>query len=234
LGALAALAITGCESSQEKSARLERLAKQQVRAAPKGLVITHANRSIKVVGSTILTSSEGSAVVVKLRNESGRALRAIPLEIQVRDAAGASVYSNTTPGLAHALTTVALIPAHGEVAWIDDQVQAAGGTPSSVKATVGEAPAATGAVPRITVGGTHLNEGPEGTAVEGTVSNGSQVAQGELVVYALAERGGRIVAAGRAVLTELAPGGAASYRAFLVGSPSGAQLHVEAPASATG
>jgi hypothetical protein len=229
----AALAISGCSSSQEQSAKLERLAKLHARTAPKGLVITRPSREVTVLSSTVVTSAEGTAVVVTLRNHSRRALRAIPLALEVRDAAGASVYTNSAPGLAHALTSVPLIAARGELSWIDDQVQAAGGAPKSVHATAGEAPAATGPLPQIAVSGPHFTEGPEGSAAEGTVTNRSTTAQNELVIFALAERAGRIVAAGRAVLSELAPGASAPFRAFLVGNASGARLRIEAPPSST-
>ena len=40
------------------------------------------------------------------------------------NAGGAPVYSNDTPGLAPTLTAVPLVPAHGELTWVDDQVPA--------------------------------------------------------------------------------------------------------------
>ena len=63
----------------------------------------------------------------------------------------------------------------------------------------------------------------------GTVRNRSTVTQQDLVVYAVARRGGKIVAAGRAVLPEVAAGASVPFQAFLVGEPSGARLEASAP-----
>jgi hypothetical protein len=232
--ALLALVLTGCESSQEKSAKLERAAKVQARNAPKGLVIAHPSKDAKVLATGVVSTSEGAAAVVTVHNETAHLLREVPIEINVRDASGASVYANTTPGLARTLVSIALLPPHATLTWVDDQVRTTGQSAASVKATVGEAPSASGALPSIAVSGTHIVEGTEGTSAEGTVTNHSQVQQAELVVYAVARRGGHIVAAGRAVLPQLAAGGSEPYRVFFIGAPEGAQLQVSAPPVSTG
>ena len=122
------------------------------------------------------------------------------------------------------------MPAHGEATWVDDQVPAAGG-PASVSAVVGEAPSAGGALPQIEVQGVHASEesATGGAGIAGTVRNRSTVTQLNLVVYGLARRGGRIVAAGRAVLPEVAAGASVPFQAFLVGKPNGAELEASAP-----
>jgi hypothetical protein len=51
------------------------------------------------------------------------------------------------------------------------------------------------------------------------------------VVYAVARKGGRIVAAGRAVLPEVAPGASIPFQAYFVGNPSGARIQASAPAT---
>ncbi|HYM55368.1 MAG TPA: hypothetical protein VES97_08400, partial [Solirubrobacteraceae bacterium] len=97
------------------------------------------------------------------------------------------------------------------------------------------APAAAGAIPRISVQGTRLYEDPtNGVGAEGTVVNHSAIGQRELVVYAVARRGGRIVAAGRAVVPVLAPNLPTRFQVFFVGSPQGAQLAFEAPPTTLG
>jgi hypothetical protein len=124
---------------------------------------------------------------------------------------------------------VALIPAHGVLTWIDDQVQATG-IPTSVSAKVGEGTPASGAIPRLSLTGAHLSE----AQAEGNVVNGSHVAQQELVVDAVARRGRTIVAAGRAVLAN-APGGSSTpFQIFFVGDPIGAHLEVSAPTTTPG
>lgn len=228
--ALAALALCGCESSEQKSARLERTAKREAQrharsaaAASSGLTIARPSRVVDVLAATALHSSEGTAAAVTLRNTSASTLRNVPIEIAVEDAHGANVYTNTAPGLATTLTTVPLLGAHATVTWVDDQVQASG-TPASVRAKVGEGERVTAAVPRIAVQDAHLGEG----VVEGHLANRSRVEQGEVLVYALARRAGRIVAAGRAVVRALGAGASEFFQAFLIGHAAGARLEVNA------
>jgi hypothetical protein len=236
-GGLLALALTlalaGCETTAEQSARLEREAARGGASAARGggLSIARESRLVEVVQETVLHSPEGSAVVLRLRNRSGTALRDVPLAVTVRDARGAVLYTNSTPGLARTLVSAPLLGAHGELTWIDDQVQGAG-APVSVSAKVGEAPAFSGPIPRIAVEGAHLVEDPSnGLGAEGTVANRSGVVQRELVVYALAERAGRIVAAGRAVLAQAPAGASTRFQVFFIGDPRGARLRFDAPAS---
>jgi hypothetical protein len=72
-------------------------------------------------------------------------------------------------------------------------------------------------------------ESGTGAGAAGTVRNRSNVTQRSLVVYGLAVRSGRIVAAGRAVLPEVAAGASVPFQAFLVGAPTGARLEASAP-----
>ncbi len=228
---LVAIALTGCETTAEKSAKLE---KQALRAAAgvataKGLSIASPSKTIEVAGSALLRSSEGAVATVTLRNLSNRAVADVPLAIAVHDARGVTVYSNTTPGLVHSLVAAALIEAHGELTWIDDQVTGAPNA-ASVTARVGEGAAVPAAIPKLSVAGSHVFEEPgSGLGAKGTVVNHSAVAQSELVVYATARRGSRIVAAGRAVLAQVPAGASVPFQLFFIGDPKGAQLQVSAP-----
>ena len=61
------------------------------------------------------------------------------------------------------------------------------------------------------------------------MTNRSDVEQRRLVVACVARRGGRVVAAGRAIVNRLAPGKSASYHVFFIGDPRGARMTVVAP-----
>jgi hypothetical protein len=231
---LAALALAGCESSQEESAKLERTAKlaqaHEARAS-KGLTITRESAAVKVVSAGVVTSSEGAAAVVTVRNASARTLAAVPIAITVKGSDGQTLFQNDAAGLEAALTAIALVPAHGEATWVDDQLPKSA-QPASVGVRIGEAPPAQGPTPQIEIQGLHPEEAGAGAA--GTVRNRSQVAQSKLVVFAVARRGGRVVAAGRAVLPELAPGASAPFQIFFVGDAAGASLQASAPATTLG
>lgn len=229
LALLALLALSGCESTQEKSAQLEKTA-HHAHLAEQGLSIAKASPDITVLDATLVRGAEGAAAVVTLRNDSAQALSDVPIAITVKNAQGSTVFQNNAPGVEAALTSLGSLPAHGVAMWVDDQVPATG-DPVSVTAIAGVSPAASGALPEIEVAGVHSSEESGSATAAGTVRNRSSFTQHALVVYAVAHRAGRVVAAGRAILPEVAPGGAIPFQAFLVGSPAGARLEASAPAS---
>lgn len=233
---LAGVGLCGCETTAEKSAKLEAQAKREAALHPervqKGLSIARASSRARVIGATVVHSAEGAAAAVTVRNLTGETLRAIPIAITVKDASGRTLYQNNAPGLEAGLTSIGSLPAHGSLTWVDDQVPATG-PPATVTARLGEAPSTSGPAPRIEAQGAHLGEEATGEAA-GTAHNVSGVTQQKLVVYVLGRQGGKIVAAGRAVLPEVAAGASTPYHAFLVGSAAGASLQVSAPATTFG
>ncbi len=234
--ALAALALTGCETSAEKSAKLERQARLAAAKEPSSTpspaaALTRPSRNLAVGKITILHGPEGYAAVVPLRNTSGETLHDVPIVLKVIATDGSTLYSNAAPGEAAGLAAAPLIEAHGQLDWIDDQIQAAGQVKGAT-ATAGEVPAVSGQLPKLSVRDAQLVAGSSSEpAVEGEVVNHSSVPQSELVVYAIARRAGTIVAAGRAVLEQVPAGDAVRFQAFFVGDPSGAKLEVTAPPS---
>ncbi len=235
--ALAGLALAGCETTQEKSARLERAALQARKNAPlgaNGLKITTPSRTIKIVSAAVVHGAEGTAAVVTLRNSGPSGQREVPLAITVRGAGGATVYTNTTPGLAASLVSAAYVPARGEASWVDDQIQTS--SPArSVSGEVGEGKSTTRRIPEVSVDSQRLGEEGGIPTVQGAVSNRSQTAQKQLVVTAIATSSGRVTGAGRAVLNEVAPAASAQFQIFLVGTaPHGAHLAVATAPSTFG
>ena len=231
--ALTALALTGCESTAEKSAQLERVALKKGRgAAQKGVVLSSPSRYVHVVSTSILHGREGTAVAVTLSNTSPQPIAEVPISLKVIGAGGSVFYTNTGAGIGHTLVSAALIPAHGQLTWVDDQVSGSG-TPVSARAEAGEAPRAPGPVPQIDVTQAHVAEegGGEGV-VHGTVINRSRVDQPELVVYAAARRLGKVAAAGRAVVPDVPAGATAPFEIFLIGDAKGVRLSVSAPPTA--
>ncbi len=234
---LLALALSGCQTTAQQSAKVERIAKREQREAakraPHGLSISRQSTKVELAAATVLHSSEGDAVALTLHNVSATTLARVPVEITVKDARGSTLYTNDTPGLATVLVSAPLIPAHGAAVWIDDQIQASG-VPVSVTAKIGEGAAVAGATPQLSVQDAHLSEeGGSNPGVEGTVVNHSAVTQHELVVNALALRGGHVVAAGRAVLAQ-APSGSTHFQLYFIGKPRGAQLALSVHAGTLG
>jgi hypothetical protein len=231
--ALATLALAGCETTAEKSARLQKQAKR-VTLDEKGLSIARASTDVKVLAAATVRGSEGSAAVVTLHNRSSHTLHDVPLAITVKDARGRTLFQNNGPGLEAALVSVASLGPHETITWVDDQLPG-GGAPASVSARVGQAPVLSGRPPRLTIAGASLSEDPSnGLVGSGTLSNRSSISQKSVVVFGVARRGGRIVAAGRGVLPELAAGASAPFQVFLIGDARGAQLQFGAPPTSFG
>jgi len=239
--ALVALALTACESNQERSASIGKARAQHnievtrhIQATQRALRVTRLSATVKATATTILKGREGYAAVVTLENLSATSYRDVPVEIDVRDAHGATVYTNDTPGLAAGLNSEPLLAAHGTATWIDDQVQASD-EPRSMSVRIGEGTPVSGATPVLDVEGARRYEDPtNGPALEGSVVNRSKIEQQELIVYALVRRAGAIVAAGRSVLPSVRPGAAARFQLFFTGDPNGGELELSAPPSTFG
>jgi hypothetical protein len=230
-GALAlAGSLAGCESSQEKAAALRKLFHGE-KIDRQGLLIAHTSRYVKILESALLHDENGVAAVLVLRSDAPGTLRGVPIAITLRGPHGQTLFQNNAPGLEPALTSLSLLEPHRDSIWIDDQIPA-GDYPATLQARVGEALPVSGPVPQIAIRGAHTVEDPaNGPGVQGTLSNPSPLAQQSLVLFALARRGGRPVAAGRAILTNLAPHASAPFQAFFIGKPGRGSLQLQAPAS---
>ena len=221
---LAALTLAGCESSQAKSARLAKAAKGATKET--GVVVKQLNPDVTVVSTSLVRDQYGAAAVVELRAKGAQA--DLPLAMVVRDATGKAAYANDVPGLEHSLTHVALVAPGERAFWIDDQVRADGSKRVEVK--VGTSTAAVPrSLPKLVPGGLALEPDPSGAFTRGTLRNESAIEQRKVIVYAVAERGGKVVAAGRAGIERLKARGSAPFKVFWIGDPKGAKVHVFAP-----
>jgi hypothetical protein len=233
LGAMA-FTLSACESTESESARLGREGAKLIASA--GTLGTGGSNPDVHVGQVALVQGSGrTAAAVQLTNTSPGAQLDVPVLIDVRNPQGASVYRNDIEGLEPSLQQMALLPAHASEWWVDDQVLASG-TPSSVKVRVGAAKlsagkaAFAGASSGVQVSGVTLGtQELVGPYLQATAINHSGVTQHNMPVFAVALRGTRVVAAGRALVPSLAASGAgshASFRLYLVGSTAGARIEL--------
>lgn len=221
-----ALVATGCESTQDKSARIG--AELGPVTQEQGLKISQESKDVKVVETTLLTDEEGTAVAVELRNTAGKDLVDVPIAIDVLDAKGKSVYTNTIPGIEPALASLPFIGAGEEAVWVNDQVLAAG-KPDSVEVRVGASDATfSGELPKVSVTDPKLEGDPyTGIAAGGEVLNESGADLERLLLYGVARQGNRIVAAGRGAIEPLkANGKDVPYNIYFIGDPRGAEVTV--------
>lgn len=226
---VAALLLAGCESTQSKSEKLEAEGADLVKKEK--LDIGAENTKVDVVEKAVLTDQYGSAVVVVLKNNSQQGLADAPIQIDVKNAKGKTVFKNDEAGTDTSLLQVPVIKPGQEVYWVHDQVLPIGGKPASVGVTVGEAKPLPADLPEIEVTPPKLNKDPvSGIEVTGDAINKSDVEQTNITLFAVARKGGKIVAAGRGVIPKLkADGTPASYHIFFIGNPTGADITVIAP-----
>jgi hypothetical protein len=220
-----AVLFAGCQSTQSKSAELA--AEGGAASKEQGLKIGARSRDVKVTGTTVLSDRNGAAAVVELKNTSRRTLVDVPIAIDVRKG-GKSVFSNDAPGLEPSLVGVAALKPGESLAWVNDQVFAPGPKlETEVGATSAQAPAE---LPRVDVSPPHVGgDATSGLAVEGKVTNRSDLLQRKLVIYAVARKGGKVVAAGRGQVERLKPHADAGYQIFFIGNPEGARIQLAAP-----
>ena len=229
LAVLASLVLlAGCESTKSKSARLELEGEDLVKTEK--VDIGAANKQIDIVDKTVLTDVNGSAVAVVMKNGSQGGLADAKISVDVKDGKGRSVYRNDQSGVETSLIQVPVIAAGGEVIWVNDQVIPTG-KPKSVDVTVGEAKQLPNELPEIKVSEPEIKTDPtSGIEAVGTVTNKSDIEQIDIVLYAIARKGGKIVAAGRGQIANLKTDGKpASYHIFFIGNPTGADVTVVAP-----
>jgi hypothetical protein len=223
---LAALALAGCESTQAKSARLAKSAKGGTKEH--GVTVSRLNPDVHVVSTALVHDAYGAAAVVELRSAAHAAQADLPVALVVRDAAGKAAYANDIPGLEHTLTHVPLLLAGQRAFWVDDQVKA--DKPHDVQVKIGTSAVAVPAQPpRLVASGMVLEPDPSGAFTRGTLRNDSGVEQRALIVYAVAERGGKVVAAGRAGVERLKAHSTATFKVFWIGDPRHAHVRVFAP-----
>lgn len=230
LVALVAGLLSACESTQDKSRKLQ--AKGGSLAAEKGVSVAKRSKDVKVLSTDVLQDANGTAAVVRLRNVSKHALWQLPVVIDVRGARHKSLFRNDQPGLEPTLAHIPLLRPGETFTWVNDQV-AATGKPRSVVAKVGSGERVGDSnTPRIVLSGARLQDDPvSGVSAVGFAANRSKIDQRKLVIFAVARRGGRVVAAGRAQIARLKPGKRAKFHAFFIGNPRGAQLELSAPPS---
>jgi hypothetical protein len=227
------IAFAACESTQDKSAKLARSGNGVF--SEKGIVVRSQSKDVKVLSTDVVQDSNGTATVVEVKNTSRSSLAQVPVAIDVTGTGGKSVFRNDQPGLEPTLAHVPLLRSHQTLLWVNDQVSPTARA-RSVKARIGAARTVdAGSIPKITLTGVRLERDPvSGLAAVGFVANRSKVEQRKLVIFAIARRTGRIVAAGRAQVNRLKPRKRSRFQVFFIGNPSGAHLALAAPPTSLG
>jgi hypothetical protein len=223
-GALAVTA-SACESTEDESAKIGRQAGAAEVAS--SLKLGAINRGVRVSDVTTLSGGGRKAVAMKLTVTSSRAQSEVPLLVQAKAKDGKVVYSNAT-GAEPLLQRVTLLAGRKSIWWVDDEVLTSQ-TPASAKVTVGTGKRATGGARAAALSAKATATQTQSGSLSGELTNRTGKAQSTVPVFAVALRGGKVVAAGRSVVASLpAHGAPATFDIPLVGDASGAKIELTA------
>lgn len=232
VGAL--LALGGCTTTQDRSAALAKDASEAAEA--KKFKVGKTNGEVEAASVTRLQGEGAAAIVVRVKNPTNATQVTVPIGLDLYDKAKASLYTNRVDGLEPALNNLAVVPP-GESWWVNNQVPA--DKPARTRVRIGTSKVATvpPKLPEIEVSeDLEIGEDVGVITGSGTVSNRSAVDQVRLTIYAVAFKGGKVVAAGRAVIDRLPANTKkpAKFNVYFTGDPRGAKLRVFAPPSTLG
>lgn len=168
------------------------------------------------------------AVVASITNpEKKVAATNITVGIELLDASGAVVGTNTDPGTDPSLNTIAVI-GPGETALYVNDTFLASGVPASATVKATGTPARQ-KLTEFVIEGATISEGPFGVSITGTVTNPGAEAKQGVHVMAVVREGTTVVGAGGALVSDLPGGGTADFEIFVIGQTKG-ELEVWAPA----
>jgi hypothetical protein len=245
---LLAGSLAGCATTQQQSARLKVRA-ERLLASARPVFVAHAGPQVAVLATALLRGHGSSAaIVVRLRNRTRALVSDLPLTVGLRDPAGCVRALNRraglpylqthAPALAPGATAIWVFPFHARGALRGGPLARVGGVATLPARAAGDAARASAgtagggatraadALPRVTA---TVTGPPRDGRVAVTVANDSGVPQYDLDVYALARRGRRLVAAGRASLAHLGTGARRTISIRLIGDLRGARVAVTAP-----
>ncbi len=232
VAALSALLVTGCESSQDKAARVQKINEARQKVAAQPLTVAKVDRRIKISEVAVLRGKDTDAVVVTVVNTTSKPIADLPIAVNLLNSAGKVIATNTDPGTDHWLNHIPLLRPGKSFSWVNDQFEP---LPAARKATVriGSGAVVPRPYPDAQLIKTRFFADPiSGAAFTGKAKGNAPVLQERLVIFSVGRQGGRIVAAGRGVLEKLLPNGGkpAGFTIFYVGAnPKSVSLSNEAP-----
>jgi hypothetical protein len=226
-----------CESTESESLNIEREAAIAREHEPGALKIGAANPSVRVSGVTLLSGGGRNAVALRLSSSSARAQANLPVLVEVKGRQGKLLYTNQPGGTDPQLQHMGLLPAHASRWWVDDQILIV--QPSTgVHVRVGTAAKAASrhAGASLQAKTMRVAERAGVSTLTGELVNRGGGPQRDVPVFAVALRGRRVVAAGRALVSRLAgrAGASARFQIPLIGDAANARIELTAsPAGPT-
>ena len=221
-------ALTGCTTTQQKAARL-RLNSARIRTTQLPTRIGESDAQVRVSGLSLVRQPGRTALVVTVQNDGPNALSDLPVIVGYRVGHGRPTYLNAAAGLGYFQSHLPVIAGHGTLHWVLTNSLAVplGGRPfARVGSTAAVSTNPPADLPAIRI--EQVSRAPHGR-LRLRVVNASGVPQLQLPVYAVAEHGDRVVAAGQTTIEQLGSGAHATITLTLIGTGGSRQIAVVAP-----
>jgi hypothetical protein len=213
--------LSGCATTQDANRRASVQADRTL-ASRKALELRGTDPDVQVVSTTVLNGKDGSAVVAVLRNRGDHPVNDLPIE--VGPAGGEPV--NARPNVPYFQSHAPAIAPGDQATWVYVSKDPLGSNRAFVRVGAHPTPplTTTGHVSELQTGGK-----VDGSSVRAEVTNDTGVPQYDLDVYAVARKGGRLVAAGRANLEHLGVTNSAHLALPVIGDAKRARVQIFAP-----
>lgn len=224
-----ALLLSGCVTTQQVAARA-RLVDARTRASQAPLRLTRRNPDVTVTKLSLVLGPAGTAVAVGLRDTSDHWLTDLPISVGVITRAGRKLYLDRAANIDYFDSHVAALAPRRLVTWVFTSPRrlAAASRPFAEVGISSLAPPPAGALPQIEVKLKPTGPAPGERILSLSIANQSAIPQYGLPVYAVGQRHGREVSAGRATVAHLGTYGTTTLRLTLLGSVRGATLSLAA------
>jgi hypothetical protein len=229
IAVVAAWAWSGCQISttQDQDARLTVKAERTLVRA-QDVKLGKPDPDVEVTRTSVVHGPKTSAIAVELRNTSGSPVNDLPIGVGI---VGEDGYLNLQKGIRYFQSHVPAIGAGEDATWVfvskdeipDGKPFADVGSPADPPLTVAQS------LPAVLASVAHASGDEDGGSVDLELSNDSDVPQFDLEVYAVARKGGEVVAAGAGSIDDLEGGISDSMKVALVGDPGDADVDVFAP-----
>jgi hypothetical protein len=228
----AVVTLAGCATTQDEAARLQ-LNSARIRAAEQKTVVHSAGSAVDVSAVSLLSSPGAHTFVVTVHNRQSSAVMDLPISVGVssRGHRRVDLNAHSTQELSYYDAHLPRIAAGSSLTWVFTTTAK---LPSRAHpfALVGARPspaASAGATaPTIAARVTATRHTRDGALLEVTLRNSSTIPQYQMPIYAVAERGGRFVAAGELIVPHLGSQKTLSVRVPVRGPLSAARLNVAA------
>jgi hypothetical protein len=241
----AALALTGCATTQQEAARLQ-LNSARIRDSEVQTRVAAPGTAVRVTKVALIAGRGRTAFVVRVRNLGDRAVSDLPISVGLRFGRGRWIDVNGRSTLEYSYfeSHLPLVAGGGTLTWVytTGRRLPAHAVPFAIVGSRPSPPAHDGGLPPVIRVSplTARRRADAGTAADGSAVRGpgrvalalhntSSIPQYQLPVYAFAERAGRYVAAGTITVPHLGSQDTRILELELVGTPDHARVQVEAP-----